>query len=69
MALNGNTFVGVEGNSYDTHMIEHAMGALYNVPHGAGLAVVLPAWMMEIKDQCPERFERFAKKIFKQCRQ
>lgn len=64
MALNGNTFVGVEGNSYDTHMIEHAMGALYNVPHGAGLAVVLPAWMEEIKDQRPERFERFAKKVF-----
>ncbi|HCY84664.1 MAG TPA: NADH-dependent alcohol dehydrogenase [Desulfobacteraceae bacterium] len=64
MALNGNTFAGVEGNSYDTHMIEHAMGALYNVPHGAGLAVVLPAWMEEIKDQKPERFERFARKIF-----
>lgn len=64
MALNGNTFVGVEGNTYDTHMIEHAMGALYNVPHGAGLAVVLPAWMRSIKDQNPERFERFAKKLF-----
>ena len=64
MALNGNTFIGVEGNTYDTHMIEHAMGALYNVPHGAGLAVVLPAWMEDIKDQMSERFERFAKKIF-----
>lgn len=64
MALNGNTFIGVEGNSYDTHMIEHAMGALYNVPHGAGLAIVLPAWMQEIKDLMPERFERFATKIF-----
>lgn len=64
MALNGNTFIGVEGNTYDTHMIEHAMGALYNVPHGAGLAVVLPPWMEDIKDQIPERFERFAKKIF-----
>ncbi len=64
MALNGNTFVGVEGNSGDTHLIEHAMGALYNVPHGAGLAVVLPAWMREIKEQNPERFERFAEKIF-----
>jgi NADP-dependent alcohol dehydrogenase len=64
MALNGNTFVGVEGNTYDTHMIEHAMGALYNVPHGAGLAVVLPAWMKAIKGQVPERFERFAKNIF-----
>ncbi|WDP88519.1 MAG: iron-containing alcohol dehydrogenase [Desulfobacter sp.] len=64
MALNGNTFIGVEGNSYDTHMIEHAMGALYDVPHGAGLAVVLPAWMEDIKDQMPERFERFSKKLF-----
>lgn len=62
MALNGNTFAGVEGNTYDTHMIEHAMGALYNVPHGAGLAVVLPAWMTSIKDHLPKRFERFAKK-------
>jgi len=64
MALNGNTFAGVEGNTYDTHMIEHAMGALYNVPHGAGLAVVLPAWMKSIKNGMPERFERFAKKMF-----
>jgi hypothetical protein len=64
MALNGNTFAGVEGNTYDTHMIEHAMGALYNVPHGAGLAVVLPAWMKSIKNEIPERFERFAEKMF-----
>lgn len=64
MALNGNTFVGVEGNSFDTHMIEHAMGGLYNVPHGAGLAVVLPVWMKSIKDQMPQRFERFAEKMF-----
>jgi len=64
MALNGNTFVGVEGNTYDTHMIEHAMGALYNIPHGAGLAVVLPAWMKSIKKERPERFERFAKRMF-----
>jgi alcohol dehydrogenase YqhD (iron-dependent ADH family) len=64
MALNGNTFAGVEGNTFDTHMIEHAMGALYNVPHGAGLAVVLPAWMTSIKNAMPERFERFAKEMF-----
>lgn len=64
MALNGNTFVGVAGNSFDTHMIEHAMGGLYNVPHGAGLAVVLPAWMEAIKNENPARFERFAEKLF-----
>ncbi len=64
MALNGNTFVGVAGNTYDTHMIEHAMGGLYNVPHGAGLAVVLPAWLTAIKDQNKKRFERFARTLF-----
>lgn len=64
MALNGNTFAGAEGNTYDTHMIEHAMGALCNVPHGAGLAVVLPAWLKSIKNEMPERFERFAEKMF-----
>jgi hypothetical protein len=64
MALNGNTFVGVEGNTFDTHMIEHAMGALYNIPHGAGLAVVLPVWMKDIKAQNPDPFKTFALKLF-----
>jgi alcohol dehydrogenase YqhD (iron-dependent ADH family) len=64
MALNGLTFAGAEGNSYDTHMVEHAMSALYNVPHGAGLSVVLPAWMTWYIDRRPDRFKRFAEKIF-----
>lgn len=64
MALNGNTFVGAEGQNFPNHMVEHAMSALYNVAHGAGLAVVLPAWMTWFKDQRPQRFERFAQKMF-----
>jgi hypothetical protein len=64
MALNGNTFVGVEGNTFDSHMIEHAVSALFSVPHGAGMAVVLPAWMISIQNLLPERFERFADRVF-----
>jgi len=64
MALNGNTFAGVEGNTFDSHMIEHAISALFSVPHGAGMAVVLPAWMTSIQSLLPERFERFADKVF-----
>lgn len=64
MALCGITFSGAEGNSYDTHMIEHAMSALFNVPHGAGLAVVLPAWMKWHKEKNPAQYKRFAKEIF-----
>jgi alcohol dehydrogenase YqhD (iron-dependent ADH family) len=46
-------------------MIEHSLSAIYNVPHGAGLAVVLPAWMKySCKNSKNPQFERFAKKIF-----
>lgn len=64
IALCGLTFTGAEGNSYDTHMIEHAMSALFNVAHGAGLAVVLPAWMKWHNKKNPAQYERFAKEIF-----
>ena len=43
-ALNGTTTVGTSGFSFPNHLIEHALSALYNVPHGAGLSVVIPAW-------------------------
>lgn len=45
MALNGLTHVGIAGGSFPNHMIEHAMSAVCDVPHGAGLSVVMPAWM------------------------
>jgi alcohol dehydrogenase YqhD (iron-dependent ADH family) len=64
IALCGLTFAGVSGNSYDTHMIEHSMSALFNVAHGAGLAVVLPAWMKWHNRKDPARYERFAQEVF-----
>lgn len=63
-ALNFTTFCGVEGNRFDTHFIEHTLSAEYNIPHGAGLSIVVPAWMKWQKDNLPERFERFAQKVF-----
>jgi len=63
-ALNGLTPAGTAGGIFPNHMIEHALSALYNVPHGAGLSVVIPAWMKWYKDQNPKQFKRFAKKIF-----
>ncbi|WP_425271860.1 hypothetical protein [Rodentibacter myodis] len=44
-ALNGLAYVGTKDYSYPNHMIEHAMSAVCDVPHGAGLLVVMPAWM------------------------
>ncbi len=64
LALNFTTFCGIENNRFDTHFIEHTLSAEYNIAHGAGLSIVVPAWMKWQKKQLPERFERFAKKVF-----
>ncbi|MDQ7042775.1 MAG: iron-containing alcohol dehydrogenase [Sulfurimonas sp.] len=63
-ALNGLTPAGTEGGTFPNHMIEHALSALYNVPHGAGLSVVIPAWMKWYKEQNIKQFKRFSKEIF-----
>jgi len=64
LALNGLTPAGVGAYSFPNHMIEHSLSALYNIAHGAGLAIVMPAWMKWYAPQNPEQFERFADKIF-----
>ena len=64
MALNGLTYVGTGGYSYPNHMIEHAMSAVTDCAHGAGLSVVMPAWMKWYKDRNLAQFERFAREIF-----
>lgn len=63
-ALNGSARVGVAGNRFDTHLIEHSLSAIYDVPHGAGLAVVLPTWMKWHMQMNPSRYERFASNVF-----
>lgn len=63
-ALNGLTPAGTDGGNFPNHMIEHSLSALYNVAHGAGLAIVIPAWMKWYENQNPEQFKRFAKEIF-----
>ena len=47
-----------------SHGIEHELSALYGCAHGAGLAVVMPAWMDYVKGNDILRFARFAAKVF-----
>jgi alcohol dehydrogenase YqhD (iron-dependent ADH family) len=63
-ALNGLIYSGTEGFSYPNHMIEHSLSALFNVPHGAGLSVVMPAWMKWYQSRNTEQFTRFSREIF-----
>lgn len=63
-ALNGLIYAGTAGFSYPNHMIEHSLSALFNVPHGAGLSVIMPAWMKWYHDRNPVQFQRFAQHVF-----
>ena len=47
-----------------SHQIEHELSAFYDCAHGAGLAVVLPAWMDYVCGHNPMRFARFAVNVF-----
>ncbi|NLM41827.1 MAG: iron-containing alcohol dehydrogenase [Firmicutes bacterium] len=47
-----------------SHNIEHELSALYDIAHGAGLAIVFPAWMKYVYKHNPERFVQFAVRVF-----
>ncbi|HTZ53144.1 MAG TPA: iron-containing alcohol dehydrogenase [Spirochaetia bacterium] len=47
-----------------THMIEHELSGIYDVAHGAGLAVTFPAWMKHVYKNDVTRFARFAVNVW-----
>lgn len=63
VALNGWVQAGVEMVP-PVHMIEHALSAHHDITHGAGLAVINPAYMRFIAKSRPERLAQFARRIF-----
>ena len=63
VALNGWVQTGTL-SPYPVHMIEHVLSAHHDIAHGAGLAVVNPAWMRFAAQTRPERFAQFAARIF-----
>ena len=60
-----NNVCGVgRAQDWSSHGIEHELSALYDCAHGAGLAVVMPAWMEYVKDADVRRFARFAERVW-----
>ena len=47
-----------------SHMIEHELSAINDVAHGAGLAIVFPAWMRYVYKQDVSRFAQFAVRVW-----
>jgi alcohol dehydrogenase YqhD (iron-dependent ADH family) len=49
---------------WGSHMIEHELSAIYDVAHGAGLAVVFPAWMRHAYTSDIARFAQLAVRVW-----
>lgn len=49
---------------WGSHDIEHELSAIYDVPHGAGLSVIFPAWMKYVYKSDIKRFAQFANRVF-----
>ena len=63
MALNGITKLS-KRQDWETHQIEHAMSAFFDIPHGAGLAVVHPNYMRYTYKHGLKKYVRYAKNIW-----
>lgn len=63
IAHNGLLGTGRE-EDWASHSIEHELSAIYDVAHGAGLAVVFPAWMKYVYKHNVSRFVQFAVRVW-----
>jgi len=64
MALNGMTFWGKSYGDWGIHNIGHELSSLYDIPHGASLSIVIPAWLKLHKNRIPERIVRLGHELF-----
>ena len=64
-ALAHNTFLqtGRVGD-WGSHKLEHELSAEYDIAHGAGLAIILPAWMRYAAQKAPKKLAQFATDVF-----
>lgn len=60
-----NDIIGVgRDQDWNSHGIEHELSGLYDCAHGAGLAVIMPAWMEYVCDHNIMRFAQMATRIW-----
>ena len=63
LSHNGLTGCGNDGGDFATHALEHELGGMFDVAHGAGLAAVWGSWARYVKQDCMPRFCRFATNV------
>ena len=60
LSHNGLTGCGNDGGDFASHKLEHELGGMFDVAHGAGLAAIWGNWARYVYDARPDRFRRFA---------
>ncbi|VXC02380.1 NADH-dependent butanol dehydrogenase [Bacillus sp. 349Y] len=63
IALNGMLQMGYNGD-WGSHNIEHAVSAVYDIPHAGGLAILFPNWMKHNLNVNPARFAQLAEHVW-----
>lgn len=63
LAHNGLTGCGGIGD-WSTHQLEHDLGGVYDIAHGAGLAAVWGSWARYVYKENSKRFAHFAENVF-----
>jgi len=60
LSHNGLTGCGGKGGDWVCHKMEHELGGMFDVTHGAGLAAVWGSWARYVYKDCMDRFTKFA---------
>jgi hypothetical protein len=63
LAWNGLAPAGVGHYELVNHMMEHPLSGIFDIPHGAGLSIVLPAWMKWTAKRRPAKLAAFARHV------
>ena len=63
LSHNGLTGAG-RVSDFATHKIEHELGGMFDVAHGAGLAAIWGSWARYVYKTNPGRFAQFGEKVF-----
>jgi alcohol dehydrogenase YqhD (iron-dependent ADH family) len=64
LAWNGLYVAGIGDIQVPNHLLEHPLSALYDIAHGAGISIIIPAWMRYASAKNNQKFAQFARNVF-----
>jgi alcohol dehydrogenase YqhD (iron-dependent ADH family) len=64
MALNLLTSNGKSGGDWGVHGMGHSLSLLYDVPHGASLSIIFPAWMKTLQHRASDQISKLGLNVF-----